>query len=205
MASVNLVNVLSNAAGFLMSQKDIAFYEAATYKEPDSTLSALGINDNQLLFGIGSSVKEIFAGGKLMDEGGALASVANGISSFLTNTAVKYINVERTSQIMRHPAENQTLVGDHAIFMPKKIVAEIAMPSYLYTSVYKEIEEYFLQKKEVVVLTKLQSFKNMYVTQMPHSVTPRTIDRPSVIITLEEVLLPTSNSYANDEDSATVG
>ena len=79
------------------------------------------------------------------------------------------------------------------------------MPSYLYTSVYKEIEEYFTQKKEVVVLTKLQSFKNMYVTKMPHSVTPKTIDRPSVIITLEEVLFPTGNNVANNEDSATVG
>lgn len=203
MATVNLVNVLTNVAGFLMNQKDIAFYEATTYPKED-IFSKFGINTNQLLFGALSSAKEIFAGGKLMEEGGTLASVVNGVSSFVTSTAIKNINVDRSSQIMRHPAENGQLVLDHAIFNPKTIVAEIAMPSYLYESVYKEIEDYFLQKKEVVVLTKLKSFKNMYVTKMPHAINPKTIDRPSVTITLEEGIFPQDVVFSNPENQSTV-
>jgi hypothetical protein len=203
MATVNLVNVLTNVAGFLMNQKDIAFYEASTYPEED-IFSKFGINTNQLLFGALSSAKEIFAGGKLLDGGGALTSVVNGISSFVTSTAIKNINVDRSSQVMRHPAEDGKLVADHVIYNPKTIVAEIAMPSYLYESVYKEIEEYFIQKKEVVVLTKLKSFRHMYVTKMPHAVNPKTIDRPSVTITLEEVLFSSNLVPSKSENQSTI-
>ena len=203
MATVNLVNVLTNVAGFLMNQKDIAFYDAEKYPE-ENMFSKAGINTNQVLFGALSSAKEIFAGGKLLDGGGTLTSVVNGISSFVTSTAIKYINVDRSSQVMRHPAESKTLVVDHVIFNPKTIVAEIAMPSYLYESVYKEIEDYFLQKKEVVVLTKLKSFKNMYVTKMPHAVNPKTIDRPSVTITLEEVIFSSKAIPFKSENQSTI-
>ena len=205
MANINIVNVLTNASGFLLNQKSIAFYDAETYKSPNSTLSKVGINSNQALFGIGSGVKEIFAGGKLLDGEGTLTNVINGVSSYVTSTAVKYININRESQIMRHPAENGTLIGDHSIILPKTIVAEIAMPSYLYESVYKEIEEYFVEKKEIIVITKLHSFKNMYLTKMPHNENPRNIDRPSVVITLEEVIFPKGQILANDENSPTVG
>lgn len=203
MATVNLVNILTNTAGFLMNQKDIAFYEATSYPDEDM-FSKIGINTNQLLFGAFSQAKEIFAGGKLMEEGGTLASVVNGVSSFVTATAIKYINVDRTSQIMRHPAENKELVADHVIFNPKTILAEIAMPSYLYESVYDEIEDYFLRKKEVVVLTKLKSFKNMYVTKMPHAVNPKNIDRPSIIITLEEALFSRNVIPKDPENGGTI-
>ena len=74
----------------------------------------------------------------------------------------------------------------------------------MYESVYDEIEDYFLRKKEVVVLTKLKSFKNLYVTKMPHAVNPKNIDRPSIIITLEEALFSRNVIPKNPENGGTI-
>lgn len=205
MASINAVNLLTNAAGFLLNQKEIAFYDELTYEEPNETASALGVNTNQVLFGaFGGKTKEIFAGGKITQGGSVLSDIANGVASFLTSTAIMSLKVNRTSQIMRHPLESGRFIADHYIIPPKTISAEIAMPSYLYESVYKELEDYFENKKPIVVLTKLTTIRHMYLVSIPHDITPRNIDRPSVQITLEEALFPTNRQPKNDENGATV-
>lgn len=205
MANINLVNLLTNATGFLLNQKEIAFYDELSYQEPNDTLNALGVNTNQVAFGAFSGkTKEIFAGGKISDGTGVLSDFANGFSSFVTSTAVLNINLNRTSQIMRQPLEDGKFIADHFIIPPMVCTAEIAMPSYLYESVYKEMLDYYQTKKPIVILTKLAVIRHMYLCSMPHNITPRNIDRPTISITLEEALFPTNKQPKNGDNGATV-
>lgn len=205
MAQINTVSLLTNVAGFLLNQKDIAFYDELSYVEGNQTAGALMINTNQLLFGAFSGkVKEIFAGGKAFSGDSVISDIGNAVTQMLTKTEILSISLNRTSQIMRHPLEDGTQIADHYIQNPMVCTAEIAMPSYLYDSVYKEMLDYYNKKKPIVVLTKLTTIRHMYLTSMPHTITPQTMDRPSVVITLEEALFPTNKQPTNAENGDTV-
>lgn len=129
-----------------------------------------------------SELKELFTGIPVQ-----YLSDINGYNMF----GVSYMGaeVDISSDLCDHPLENGEVVTDNAILNPLKAKVTLVMPTAFYTRIYKEIEDYFLLKKYIMVQTKLGLYRNFVITAMPYRMDHNTIDRPQIELSLRQIMV----------------
>lgn len=174
MTLVNAINLLKTASGLILNQKNVAFYLEEFYEPPNSTLQKFGIDTNTVLGGLFSGKnKEILVGGK-----SGLGDVVDGITAFILEAEPLSARGEKDSQLFEHPLEwdisndnktAQRFITDHSIILPKTFDVALVLPSFLYTSVAKEIDDLYMKHTLVRIITKAESYRNMVLksTQQP--------------------------------------
>lgn len=96
-------------------------------------------------------------------------------------------DVTRTSRVMRHPLENGASIADHRVIEPNEITLLMFLPNDLYRDLYAQIETAFSTAKKLTVQTKVGSFPDMFISDMPHEETPEFVDLVQVALKLTEV------------------
>ena len=126
-------------------------------------------------------LKELFTGKEF--------SYLTDITGF-TAWGISYMNaeVDISSQLCDHPIETGAVITDAAIRNPVSAKVEIVMPTAFYEKLYKQIYDYYENKTPLMLLTKFALYQNLVITDMPYKLEHNSVDRPSIILNLREVM-----------------
>lgn len=106
-------------------------------------------------------------------------------------------SVRETAKVMEHPAENGVLISDHRVVNPIEIEMPMLIPALYYGSMYQQIKSAFLNGTLLYVQTRVATYPNMFVAEMPHEESPEIYDAISLTLRLKQVIyLPDPNRYA---------
>ena len=111
----------------------------------------------------------------------------NGYNMFGISYMGADVNI--TSDLCDHPLENGEVITDNAIINPMEAKVTIVMPTAFYTRIYKEIEDYFVNKKYIMLQTKLGLYRNFVIASMPYKMERDTIDRPQIELSLRQIMV----------------
>lgn len=112
--------------------------------------------------------------------------VLNGI--FLFESTILDIEIVEDSQLMEHPIETGAKITDHTIFNPVEINLRLCMPSYLYTSIYKELETFYRSKTKLRIKSKMKWYNRMLLQGLPHQEKAENVSRVVFDLHFKEVL-----------------
>ena len=207
MTLVNVINLLKTASGLILNQKNVSFYLEEFYEPPNSTLMKFGIDTNTVIGGLFSGGnKEILVGGK-----SGLGSVVDSISAFILEAEPLSAKGEKSSQLFEHPLEwdiskdnktAQRFITDHSIILPKTFDVALVLPSFLYTSIAKEIDDLLNTHTLVRVITKAESYRNMVLQSTQQPLEVRRLSRLVYPLHFREIqcLFPDSKISKNGEN-----
>jgi len=100
--------------------------------------------------------------------------------------------VNRSSDLCEHPLETGNKIADFKVIKPNIAQLTMFIPGDAYGSVYKDIEQAYINSTSLIVQTKASSFANMVITDMPHDEAPDLGDTIAVTLTIKEVVWFTS-------------
>jgi len=96
--------------------------------------------------------------------------------------------VKPTSRTMEHPIENGQSIADHRIINPLEIELSLITSSPNYNEVFNKITSLFQNATLLTVQTKFGTYRNMFITTIPHEEDPDMFDSISMSMTLKEVI-----------------
>ena len=118
----------------------------------------------------------------------AIASVVENGSPF-----DKYIedsasgDDKRSTKVFSHPLENNLSITDHRIILPIEISMKLIISKDKTSSIYKELQSFFISADEVSVKTKADQYDNMFVSDMSHIESPEKFDSLEVDVVFTEI------------------
>lgn len=193
-----IISLAKTASDLVLNQKNVSFFEEATYQKGNSTLNAFGIDTNTVLGGVFSGdVVEVLKGGTV---GGG--DVADGIASFILSTEPLEAGIVMSSEVMQHPIEYniargkeykeginsaQNFIADHQIIQPIQFKVALVLPSYLYTSVIEEINTLMKTKKLLSIVTKAGTYRRMCLRGASNAMKVENISRLIFELTFREI------------------
>lgn len=107
----------------------------------------------------------------------------------LTNLTVLDCKVDDNSKLPEHPLEDGVIISDHKIFMPREINIKVALPTYLYKTVYNELNNLYRESTFLIIKTKAMTYSNMQIESIPHFENVDNIDRLIFDISFKECVL----------------
>lgn len=110
----------------------------------------------------------------------------DGGEQLFSNARAMRVQVLRDSKVMQHPLENGSSVIDHRVTLPIEAQLLLILPGYQYRDLYGVIKGLFLAGEQMTVLTKVDSFPNMFISKMPHEETPDMMDAVQMVLSLQE-------------------
>lgn len=96
--------------------------------------------------------------------------------------------IREPSKIMEHPAENGIVIADHRITMPVEIEIPMMVNSQYYRAVYKDIKKAFSSGDKFIVQTRVESYRNMVISDIPHEETPDIYDSILIGLRFKQIL-----------------
>ena len=207
MNTTNIINLVKTVGGVLLNQKNIAFFEEASYSEGNQTLGALGIDTNTVLGGAFSDVKEILKGGK----SGLDNALLDGAVSFIMKTSPANAKGSSSSQIFEHPLEYdisknkiegaQNYIADHSIILPQTFDCVMYLPPFFYTSVLNEVDSLNRKKTLIRIVAKGKVYPNMVLMRYDNPYTPDKLHRLPISMHFREIQLVSTNTKKNKNPS----
>lgn len=202
MASIfkNPLVIAENVVGALLDARAVILWEQPVPKvdtiESTNTLSQAG--SNLSFSGIVQSIietaglKELFTG-----FGIKYLSDINGWNAY----GISYISakVNTTSDICEHPTESGAKISDYAIMNPVQATVVIALPTAFYTRIMAQLKSFYLQKKPIILQTKLGFYENMVISAMPYTLEASSVDRPQIELTLRQIIEVTPEYIENSD------
>lgn len=193
----NPLVLAETVVGSLLDQRSVILYEQSDYYG----LQVNTVLGNKMVFGddylkvlaaananelVGylvrkNELKELFTGIEV-----PYLSEINGFNAY----GISYMKAEVgiSSDIAEHPIEDGTVIADTSIRNPITAKVEIVMPTALYTRIYKQIYDYYIKKKKIMMKTKFGIIKNLVISEMPFSMQHSNIDRTPITLSLREIM-----------------
>ena len=104
--------------------------------------------------------------------------------------------VRETARVMDYPVETGATLSDHRISNPTEIELICIIPAAQYTTAYPAIRNAWLNATLLSVQTRLGTYKNMIVADLPHEEEPDMFNAVLQTIKLREVILIAPSSIA---------
>lgn len=139
-----------------------------------------------------SELVELFKGYEV-----PILSNINGYNAF--GGSYMSAEMEITSDLCDHPVENGEVVTDNAILKPLEAKVQLVLPTVFATRIYKEVEDYYVNKKYLMLQTKFALYRNLVISAMPYKMEHGTVDRPTIELSLRQVQV-VEPRYVSGED-----
>ncbi|WP_058913343.1 phage baseplate protein [Entomohabitans teleogrylli] len=105
-------------------------------------------------------------------------------------------SVMREAKLMEHPLEDGSTIADHRILQPVEIEIPVLLPAGDYTSLYREINQAWIDTELFNIHTRVGIFKSMAFAAMPHDENPDQVDVIPMVLRFKEVRLVTTQYQA---------
>jgi hypothetical protein len=115
--------------------------------------------------------------------------------------------IDRKADFPKHPLETGAVIGDHRILQPVEIEMPMVFTSETFYDDYQTIVAVFNSNNSLIIQTKVGTFTDMFIEEMPSDETPETIDTVTLIFKFIQVFVVQSKSMAipkSKTDAATV-
>lgn len=132
------------------------------------------------LFSIG---KEMFAGSAAVDVVGVYD--ANYQQIFRDARPVK-CSIKESKNFFTHPIETGESITDHRIIQPVEIELAVIAQGDATKDAYSEIKQLYLSDSPVTIQTRVASYSNLYLADMPHEETPDLFDAIPIVLKFKE-------------------
>jgi hypothetical protein len=109
------------------------------------------------------------------------------------------LSIEQNSKLCEQPVENGTLIAEHKVILPKRVVCSLAMPNFIAGRVINEIQQYYNSSKKIIIQCVAGTYMNMILDALPTEMDNSTVDRPIYKLSFREVILV---EPADSEDNA---
>jgi hypothetical protein len=117
-----------------------------------------------------------------------IAIYDNDYNQLFPNVIAMKAQIKETSKAMVHPLETGEEATDHIITNPVEIDLDIFLPSAFYKDTYNSIKQIYTENKLLIVQTRVTTFKNLIITDMPHQEDAKMIDSIIINLKFKEVL-----------------
>lgn len=104
--------------------------------------------------------------------------------------------VRETAQVMKYPVESGVTLSDHRISLPTEISLTCIIPSGQYTQAYPAIRNAWINATLLSVQTRVGTYKNMIIAELPHDEDPDIFSAVTITIKLQEVIMIAPSSTA---------
>ena len=108
--------------------------------------------------------------------------------NMIFSTAIISCDVAEDSELMEHPVESGFKVTDNKIFNPVEIDIRLALPSYMYQSVYNELRDLYQNSTPLRIKTRGKYYKNMILQGIPHQEHAENFDKLVFDLHFKEVI-----------------
>lgn len=130
---------------------------------------------------------------------------------FPLGAAPMRVSVSETSKLTSWPVEDGTMRSDHRVIDPIEIEMPIVMHGGVNRSLFDQLRQIFLRGDVLVIQTKMRTYDNMMVVEIPHEEMPDMQGAVMVSVRLKQFVtvapefgeLPPSK-VANENQSSTV-
>jgi hypothetical protein len=115
--------------------------------------------------------------------------------------------IDRKACFPKHPLETGAVIGDHRILQPIEIEMPMIFSSASFYDDYQAILTAYNSNNSLIIQTKVGTFTDMYIQEMPSDESPETIDTVTLIFKFIQVFVVQSSSMAiskSPTDAATV-
>ena len=197
----NAISALKTASSLALNQKNVAFFK----EDPSWQPNEFGVFNFDTTPFLNSQVEEILAGGK----SGLDSSLLDGLSAYVLNAEPMEAQGVRSSRTFEHPLEwnandakevstsdgerskysAQNFITDHSIELPATFYCQIAMPSFLYTSIIDELKDLLSKKTLVRIVAKGDVYRNMVLLSFSKPLTVQTLSRMVISTQWREIQL----------------
>lgn len=183
----NPLVVAENIVGSLLDTRAVILWEqpavdASQFLSANSLLNAVAPSVSNIINSIiqTTALTELFTG-----FGIKYLSDINGWNAY----GISYVSakVNTTSDICEHPTESGSKISDYAILNPVEATIVIALPTAFYSRIMAQLKSYYLQKKPIILQTKLGFYENMVISAMPYTLEASSVDRPQIELTLRQI------------------
>jgi hypothetical protein len=97
-------------------------------------------------------------------------------------------HVRETSKVMEHPVETGAVVADHHVINPVEIDLPVVVNAQSYAATYTQMRQAFVNATLLSVKTRVGTYSNMIIADMPHEEDPEMFDAIVVGLRLKQVL-----------------
>lgn len=145
------------------------------------SLNVAGLIDNKKNVAFYLDDKEVLTGNTL---GVQRITNALGLEAVILDG-----DFSETSKIMEHPIESGAVIADHKVINPTEIRVRLTMPFYNYEPIIKELREYYTVGTLLTVQSKIHTYTNMVICDIPHIEAPENVSRITFNIRLRQALI----------------
>jgi hypothetical protein len=158
--------------------------------------------------------------------GAIIGSILNNVESTIATAAVDVVGVydqnynqlfsgarpirarvNPKAKLMDHPIETGATITDHRVFLPTEIELNLVFTPDSYTIDYQSVMSAYTSNNLLTVQTRTDTYSNMVIQGPPHEETAELADTISMILSLRQVTIVSSQSAptpANPVNSKTV-
>lgn len=94
--------------------------------------------------------------------------------------------IKEPSAMFTHPIETGETITDHRVMLPTEIDLVFVTQRGLERAVYTAIKQLYLQAKKLTVQTRVATYGNLYIQDMPHSEDAEMWDAIKISVRLKE-------------------
>lgn len=157
-----------------------------------------------------------------MSGAGIAAAIINNAQAFISTSAVDVVGVfdqnynqlfsgarpisakiNPVAKMMVHPLEDGTSIADHRVIQPVDAELSVILDPDEYVDTYNAIKSVFNGLSPVTLQTRVDSYPNMYICEMPHDETAAVFDTITMILKLTQALIVTSATIIATPAAAT--
>lgn len=109
--------------------------------------------------------------------------------------------VTRTSKMMAHPLEDGSSMVDHRIVLPMTIGLQCLFRSDSYRETYQTIHRIFENGTPLLVQTKTDTYRNLFIQDMPHEENIEMFDSINMILQLVEAKTVSAQLFSMNSKS----
>lgn len=109
-----------------------------------------------------------------------VVAILDGGAQVLADARPLLATVYRTAALMEHPLETGSVVADHIVRQPIEIALPLMIMGPNRRAVYDELVNLYEAGTVLSVQTRLASFENMVLVEIPHEEAPEAMDAEPV-------------------------
>jgi hypothetical protein len=147
--------------------------------------------------------------------GAIIGSILNNVESAIATAAVDVVGVYNQNynqlfsgarpirarvnpkaKLMDHPIETGATITDHRVFLPTEIELNLVFTPATYAVDYQSVMSAYMSNNLLTVQTRTDTYSNMVIQGPPHEETADLADTISMILSLRQVTIVSSQSAA---------
>lgn len=96
--------------------------------------------------------------------------------------------IREGAKLMKHPLETGESISDHIVYEPVGAEISLILDPAEYVDNFQQIKSLFKTAKKLTIQTRVETYENMYILEMPHDESAEMADTVAVAVKFEQAI-----------------